>query len=125
MNPIVYYFLVYVALPCLRFLKVVWAVAHLLTGGVFLTRPPIERKRLVTKTLRVSIESNVMRPPFDDMYGIPDEQASPRRSRTESAASSNSDNGETHSRQLSLEPSPYFNLALNTAEEGMSYLYHG
>jgi len=139
MNPIILWALVHVALPLLRFMKVVWQVGHFLSGGVFLARPPIVRNRITTKKFRLTIESNVMNVPFDDVYGVPEEQDEEpghqpgRRPSTSSTSASESPLPSAHSwmdaeyreRELFINRQPYFNVALTSTEEGQSYLYHG
>jgi len=140
MHPVVLFALTYIVLPALRVLKVVWAFGHFLTGGVFLTRPPIERKRLTSKTLKLYLDSNVMALPFNEFHGVPDEQP---RSRTTSASSSTSSLGSSatavkseptswmseghyNSRtQMRMGSPPYFNVAATLSQEGQDYLYHG
>lgn len=141
MHPMVLVGLMYVVLPALRVLKVVWALGHFLTGGVFLTRPPIERKRLTSKTLKLYLDSNVMALPFNELQGVPGEPQP--RSRTTSAGSGTSSlsssatavkseptswmsEGHYNSRtEMRMGSPPYFNIAATLSQEGQDYLYHG
>jgi hypothetical protein len=140
MHPVVLFALMYIVLPALRVLKVVWAIGHFLTGGVFLTRPPIERKRLTNKTFKLYLNSNVMAVPFNEVQGVPDEQP---RSRTTSAGSSTSslnssatavksepsswmsEGGHNSRTEVRMGSPPYFNIAATLSQEGQDYLYHG
>ena len=127
--------MIYVALPALRFIKKVWPffmalwhIAHFFSGGVFLPRGPIHRNRMVTKTWRVSLDSNILNLPFDDVVGVPENQSMSTRSRTSSTSGSETDswtNGERQDSRQAMGVPPYLNLAITSSEEGLSYLYHG
>lgn len=143
MHPVVYYFLLYVALPVLRCIKAIWPglvalcrlalllwhMAHFLTGGVFLPRPPIRRTITKTKTFKLYVESNAMNLPFDEVNGVPDHRDESSRSRHTSSDSTNSltesSNGQQQERTMEMGMPPFFNVAINTTEEGPSFQYHG
>lgn len=146
MHPILVDILLYLVLPLLRYFRVVWQlgvvtvtlilnIANFLTGGVFLTRQPIERKHFKTKTLKLYIESNVFNTPFDEVQALPDvdeEQVVPSRSRTSSTRSSTPTastsswmSGERREATIRTTREPFFNVAIQTIEEGNNYLFHG
>jgi hypothetical protein len=144
MHPIILFFLVYVALPVLRCLKAVWPcfmallrfarlimqLAHFLTGGVFLPRPPIQKTTIITKTLKLYVESNTIDLPFDEVHGEPDFHAGPSRSRQASTGSTNSSvtgssDGHRQHQEMRMGIPPFFNVAIETTENGQFYQYHG
>lgn len=149
MHPLLVDILLYVVLPLLRYFKVLWqlavvtltgilGLANFLTGGVFLIRPPIERKQVKTKTLKLYFESNVFNMPFDEVQALPDDdedQVVPSRARTTSATSNASStptasasswmSGERRERTIRTTREPYFNVAIQTIEDGNHYMFHG
>lgn len=139
MHPAVIALLVYVVLPLLKCFRLVWhcvvytivavlSAFHFLTGGIFLPRRPIERQVVKTKVLKVYLESNVLNRPFDEVRGMPEQdQRVPSRSATPTPSESSwiSENGERHQRNLSMSAPPYFNIELQSTEEGQHYVYHG
>jgi len=156
MHPLLIDILFYVVLPLLRYFKVIWQIGvalvrllfpivHFFTGGVFLSRPPIERNLTKTRSLRVMIDSNFFPCPFNEVRGLPEDQSEPgtSRSRTTTSRSSRSRTpstentrtrtpsntswmtGERAENRVTLSEDPYLQLGIQTIEEGQSYKFHG
>jgi len=131
MHPIIIFLLANVAVPILRCLRVVWAIGHFFSGGVFKNRPVISRTIKKAKTIKLYMESNVFTPRYPNVLGVPDEdeQEVPRRSRSlssESSVDAPSDlPSERNSARAYIEQPPYLSILLETVKEGHLFKYHG